>query len=93
MNMIRSVKDKETKKLIDRQFSRKFEAIEKTARIRLRQLDSATSLNDLHIPGLKLEKLTGDRAGQYSIRVNDRHRICFEWNKGDAWNVEIVDYH
>jgi proteic killer suppression protein len=57
-------------------------------------LDDATSLNDLAVlPGNRLEALRGDRKGQHSIRINDQHRICFEWRAGDAHNVEIVDYH
>ena len=52
------------------------------------------SLDDLRVPpGNRLEALKGDRAGQYSIRVNERYRVCFEWRQGMAWNVEIVDYH
>jgi len=54
---------------------------------------AATSLSDLRLPGLHLEPLKADRRGQYSIRINDRYRICFEWRDGDAYNVEIVDYH
>jgi proteic killer suppression protein len=73
---------------------RKFAAIEKIARLRLDRLHVATSLRDLSaIPGHRLEKLEGDRKGQYSIRINDQFRVCFEWKNGDAWNVEIVDYH
>ena len=57
-------------------------------------LNNAVTLNDLRIPPAnRLEKLAGDRAGQMSIRINDRWRICFEWKNGDAYNVEIVDYH
>jgi len=56
-------------------------------------LNAATSLSDLRLPGLHLEPLKADRKGQYSIRINDRYRICFEWRDGDAYNVEIVDYH
>ena len=61
--------------------------------VRLALLDAATSLNDLRLPGLHLEALKGGRKGQYSIRINDRFRICFEWRDGDAYAVEIVDYH
>lgn len=61
--------------------------------MRLELLDAATSLEDLKLLGLRLETLNGDRKGQYSIRVNDQFRICFEWRSGDAFNVEIVDYH
>jgi len=91
--MIRSCRDKEVQRLLDRKFSRKFQAIEKAARVRLALLNAATSLGDLQLPGLRLEALKGDRRGQYSIRVNDQYRICFEWRDGDAHNVEIVDYH
>ncbi len=91
--MIRSCRQKDVRLLLDREFSRKFQAIEKTARIKLMLLDAATSLEDLELPGLRLEALKGDRKGQYSIRINDQFRICFEWRNGDAFNVEIVDYH
>lgn len=63
-------------------------------RLRLDRLEAATSLEDLAaIPGHHLEKLAGDRAGQYSIRINDQYRICFHWRNGAAEEVEIVDYH
>ena len=61
--------------------------------MRLALLDTATSLRDLNLPGLRLEALKGKRKGQYSIRINEQFRICFEWRDGDAHNVEIVDYH
>jgi len=91
--MIRSCRDKETQKLLERRFSKRFHAIEKPARVRLELLDAASSLQDLNLPGLRLEALKGDRKGQHSIRINDQYRICFEWRDGDASNVEIVDYH
>jgi proteic killer suppression protein len=91
--MIRSCRDKDTQRLLERKFSRRWRAIERAARIRLELLDAATSLRDLSLPGLRLEALTGDRKGQYSIRINDQYRICFEWRDSDAHNVEIVDYH
>lgn len=91
--MIRSCRDKEVQQLLDRKFSRKFQSIEKAARIRLALLDAATSLRDLNLPGLRLEALKRDREGQYSIRINDQFRICFRWQDGDAHGVEIVDYH
>ena len=91
--MIRSCADKETQRLLERRFSKKFGAIEKSARVRLELLDAATSLGDLNLPGLGLEALKRDRKGQHSIRINDQYRICFEWRGGDAYNVEIVDYH
>lgn len=57
-------------------------------------INNAASLNDLRIPPAnRLEKLEGDRKGQWSIRINDQWRVCFEWHKRDAYNVEIVDYH
>lgn len=91
--MIRSCRDKETAKLVSRLPSRKFKNIENTARIKLAILNGATSLKDLSLPGLRLEKLAGDRLGQYSIRVNDQFRVCFNWRDGDAYNVEVTDYH
>jgi proteic killer suppression protein len=56
-------------------------------------INATTSLSDLRLPDLHLEPLKADRKGQYSIRINDRYRICFAWRDGDAYNVEIVDYH
>lgn len=91
--MIRSCRDREVQRLLDRKFSRTFQAIERAARVRLALLDTATSLRDLNLPGLRLEALKGKRKGQYSIRINEQFRICFEWRDGDAHNVEIVDYH
>jgi len=61
--------------------------------VKLALLNAANSLKDLLLPGLRLEKLIGDRAGQYSIRVNDQFRICFRWRDGEAHDVEITDYH
>jgi len=91
--MIRSCRDRDVLQLLDRQFSRRLQSIEKTARIRLELLDAATSLDDLRLPGLRLEALKGDRRGQYSIRINEQFRVCFAWRNGDAYDVEIVDYH
>ena len=91
--MIRSCKDKETERLWNRLPSKRLKGIEKTARVKLALLDAATSLTDLSLPGLRLQKLKGDRAGQYSIRINHQFRICFIWSKGDADDVEITDYH
>ena len=91
--MIRTIKDRGTQKLWERKFSRKLQAIEKVARIRLAFLHRAQSLRDLSLPGLRLEALKADRKGQYSIRTNDQYRICFVWESGDAFDVEIVDYH
>jgi proteic killer suppression protein len=68
--------------------------IQRLARRKLRMLNNAQSLSDLRVPpGNRLEALKGDRAGFYSIRVNDQWRICFAWSDGDASEVEIVDYH
>ncbi len=68
--------------------------IQRNALKKLRQLDAAGTLNDLRIPpGNRLETLTGNRSGQHSIRINGQWRICFEFRDGDAYQVEIVDYH
>jgi proteic killer suppression protein len=91
--MIRSCKDRETEKLLQRIPSRKFQRIERAARLKLGFLDAAAALTDLTLPGLRLEKLLGNRAGQYSIRVNEQYRICFRWREGDAYEVEVTDYH
>lgn len=93
--MIKSFADKETEKVFNRQFSRKLPAdIQHIARRKLEVLEAAEQLQDLRIPPAnRLEKLSGNRAGQYSIRINQQWRICFEWREKDAYNVEIVDYH
>ena len=92
--MIRGFRDAETEKIFQQRFSRKFQAIEKIAIRKLIHLNRAIALRDLAaIPGNQLETLRGDRKGQYSIRINDRYRICFHWNDGDAFDVEITDYH
>ena len=91
--MIRSCRDKDAQRLLERKFSRRLQAIEKSARVRLEVLDAVASLGDLELPGFRLEALKGDRKGQYSIRIDDRYRICFTWQDGDAHDVEIVDYH
>ena len=73
---------------------KEFSGFARQAEIRLDRLDAATSLNDLAaIGGNRLEALKGDRAGQYSIRINDQWRICFKWSGNKAKDVEIVDYH
>jgi len=81
------------RRLLERKFSRRLQSIEKSARVRLEVLDAVTSPSDLDLPGFRLEALKGDRKGQHSIRINDRYRICFTWQDGDAHDVEIVDYH
>ena len=93
--MIKSFRSKETEKLFLRQWSPRFSAgIHRLALRKLLLLDAAERLEDLRIPpGNRLEKLTGNRQGQHSIRINDQWRICFRWSEGDAYEVEIADYH
>lgn len=93
--MIKSFKDTEAEKVFHRQVSRRLPYdIQQTALRKLRMINNAVSLNDLRVPPAnRLERLSGDRTGQYSIRINDQWRICFEWYEGDVWNVEITDYH
>lgn len=93
--MIRSFKDKETKKVFAREYSCKLpESIQQKAYRKFRMINNSIDLNDLRLPpGNRLEKLRGDRSGQHSIRINQQWRICFEWSDGDAYNVEITDYH
>jgi proteic killer suppression protein len=92
--MIVSFGDADTGTLAGGRRVRRFTAFESVARRKLRQLQIAGRLDDLRVPpGNRLEALAGDRAGQYSIRVNDRVRICFRWTAAGAEDVEIVDYH
>lgn len=93
--MIKTFKDAETEKIYQRERSRKLPSdIQQAALRKLRMINNAINLNDLRVPPAnRLEKLSGDRAGQHSIRINDQWRICFEWKSGDAFNVEIADYH
>ena len=93
--MIRSFRCKETEKIFNLEKSKKFPAdIQQAALRKLRMLHRSQNITDLRVPPAnRLEKLHGSRAGQWSIRVNDQFRICFEWQNGDAYNVEIVDYH
>ncbi len=92
--MIRSFKCAYTEKLSKGNRVKQFESITKIARRKLRQIEIANRLNDLRVPpGNHLEVLKGDRSGQYSIRINERWRICFLWTDDGAENVEIVDYH
>jgi proteic killer suppression protein len=80
--------------LFNRQHVPRFRSIENVVRRKLTMLNNAQSLQDWRVPpGNRLEQLTGDRAGQQSIRVNDQWRICFVWRDRDAYEVEIVDYH
>lgn len=93
--MIKTFRCKETEKIFRREVSAKLPSeIQKTALRKLIYLDSATEIRDLQVPpGNRLEALKGNREGQYSIRINDQWRICFEWQEGNAYEVEIVDYH
>ena len=93
--MIKTLRDKETEKIFNRLVSTKLpQDIQHVARRKLVILDSATELNALRVPpGNRLESLKGSRKGQYSIRINDQWRICFKWKAGDAYDVEITDYH
>jgi proteic killer suppression protein len=93
--MIRSFRDDQAERLFERLPVKKLaRGLQRAALRKLVLLDAATSLEDLRVPpGNRLEKLVGDRAGQYSIRINDQWRICFEWSEGDAYEVEIADYH
>lgn len=93
--MIKSYKNKKAQKVFERIFSKKLpQNIQVNARQKLVLLDAAVELTDLIVPpGNKLEELKDDRKGQHSIRINDQWRICFIWKNGDAYDVEIVDYH
>ena len=92
--MIRSFHDRETEELFHREASRQWANIGRIALRRLRLLHRSVALTDLRaVPGNRLEALKGGRAGQHSIRVNDRCRICFRWKDGDAFEVELTDYH
>ncbi len=93
--MIRSFRDRDTERLFHREPVRKWStALHRIGLRKLLMLDAATRLEDLRIPPAnRLEKLRGRRAGQHSIRINDQWRVCFRWSEGDAYDVEIVDYH
>lgn len=93
--MIGSWADEETRRLYERERSRRFPPeIQAVALRKLKMLNAATRIDDLLVPpSNRLEKLKGDRAGQWSIAVNMQWRICFRWEKGNAHEVEIVDYH
>ena len=94
--MIVSYRDKRTKEFADGKRVKAFSGIERSAQLKLDRLEAAVSLKDVAaLPGNRFEALIGDRKGQYSIRINDQWRICFEWPSGSTGpaNVEIVDYH
>ena len=91
---IKSFKCAQTKALFELRRVSRFNAIERTALRKLVQLDLAERLEDLRVPpGNRLESLAGNRAGQWSIRINDQFRLCFVWSNANAEEVEIVDYH
>jgi len=94
--MIVSYRDKRTRDFATGKRIKAFSGIERASRLKIDRLEAATALQDLAaLPGNRFEALKGDRKGQYSIRINDQWRICFEWPKGASGpdNVEIVDYH
>lgn len=93
--MIRSFRDKDTEAIWQRRYVRKLSPeLSRVTYNKLVLINAAENINDLRVlPGNRLEKLGGDRAGQYSIRVNDQWRVCFNWSASGASNVELVDYH
>lgn len=92
--MIKSFRCKETEKIFERESSKKFRFIERSAQRKLYWLDSVESLDAIKkLPGARLESLKGDRKGQFSIRINKQWRLCFKWKEQNAYDVEIVDYH
>ena len=94
--MIVSFRDKRTREFANGRYVKAFAGFSRQAEMKLDQLDAAVSLQDLAaLPGNRFEALKGDRKGQYSVRINDQWRICFEWPAGSSGpiNVEIVDYH
>ena len=92
--MIRSFRSRDTEILFTDLGVPRFRSFERIARRKLLYLHRAKSLQDLQVPpGNRLEALKGDRKGQHSIRINDKWRICFAWQQGDVYDVEIVDYH
>lgn len=93
--MIKSFRDGDTRKVFERERVRRWSTqLQRAALRKLLIVDAAEELGDLRVPpGNRLEKLSGDRVGEYSIRVNDQWRICFRWREGDAYDVEMTDYH
>lgn len=93
--MIKSFRDKDTEKVFLRKVVRRWSGqLQRAALRKLLILDAAETLDDLRSPpGNRLEKLSGGRAGEHSIRINDQWRVCFRWREGDAYDVEIADYH
>ena len=94
LQMIKSFSCKDSEKLFNDKRVRRFQAFERQARKRLMVLHAAPNLEALMLnPGNNFHALTGDRKGQYSISINKKWRVCFTWHEGNAYNVEIVDYH
>ena len=92
--MIQNFKCSDAESLFQGISVKRWESFERVAMRKLEWVNAAKDMADLRIPpGNRLEKLSGDRKGQYSIRINDQWRVCFEWHGGNAWGVEIVDYH
>jgi proteic killer suppression protein len=92
--MIRSFADKSTEQVFNHRYSRRYAAIERVAFRKLRQIHTVSTVEELYEPpGNRLEKLKGDREGEWSLRINDQFRLCFRWSDGDAYEVEIVDYY
>ena len=91
--MIKTFRSKDTERLHQRERVLRFRSFERVAQRKLRQLDAAVNLADIASPDNRLEALRGERTGQHSIRINDQWRICFRWKDGNAYEVEIVDYH
>ncbi len=92
--MIRSFRGEETQAVFEGRYSRKFNNVAYASEKKLMQIHAAVRLADLaKFPGDRLEALKGNRSGQYSIRINDRYRVCFSWDGRDAHGVDIVDYH
>ena len=93
--MIKTFNNDETQKIYQRQRSRKLPSdIQQVALRKLRMINNAVTINDLRVPPAnRLEKLSGNRVGQWRIRINDQWRVCFRWKDSDAYDVEIADYH
>jgi proteic killer suppression protein len=92
--MIKGFADRNTEALFQRKPRKRFRPLARVALRKLLILHAASSLDDLKVPpGNRLERLKGDRKRQYSIRINDQWRVCFRWKGGNAYDVEIVDYH
>jgi proteic killer suppression protein len=93
--VIKTFSNDETRKIYQRERSRKLPSdIQQVALRKLRMINNAVTINDLRVPPAhRLEKLSGNRVGQWSVRINDQWRVCFRWEGSDAYDVEITDYH